>query len=90
MHSPPSGPRSLSLMDSDSITLFLISMAEMQTAPYIPNEFFLIDPSTTPISKCFKFVFAIKSSRNSSKPSPLIIFDAKFKDFTLRKIQLKK
>jgi hypothetical protein len=28
-------------------------------------------------------VFAIKSSRNNSRPSPLIMFEARFIDFTL-------
>lgn len=51
----------------------------MQTAPYMPNEFFLIDPSTTPMSKDLRLVFAIRSSRKSSNPSPLIILEAKFK-----------
>ena len=33
MHSPPSGPKSLSLIESESKTLFLIKSAEIQTAP---------------------------------------------------------
>lgn len=79
MHSPPSGPRSLSFMDNDSRILFLIRRAEIQTAPYIPREFFRIDPSITPISKWVSILFSIKSSKNNSSPSPEIIFEAKFK-----------
>lgn len=81
-HSPPSAPRSLSLIESDSIVRFLISMAAIHTAPWIPRLFLRMLPSTTPISKCLSYVLAIKSSRNSSKPSPLIILEARFKDLT--------
>ena len=70
-------------MDNDSSVLFLISIAEIQTAPYIPREFFLIEPSTTPMSSCLSVVFAIRSSRNSSKPSPLIMLEAKLMAETL-------
>lgn len=90
IHSPPSGPKSLSFIERDSSILFLMSIADMHTAPYIPKEFFLIDPSKTPMSKCFKLVFAIKSSKNSSRPSPLIILEAKLIPFTLLNFILNK
>ena len=84
MHSPPSGPKSLLLTDRDSKTLFLISKAEMHTAPWTPRVFFLEDPSIDPKSKCFKFLFCIKSSRKSSRPCPDSCVDAKFNAFRLR------
>ena len=62
MHSPASGPRSLSINDKLSYfdvisynsktiltrVLFFINIAEMFIAPCIPNEFFLKLPSITP------------------------------------------
>ena len=79
IHSPPSGPRSLSLIAKDCKCLFLIRSAEIQTAPWIPNEFFLRLPSRIPRSKWVIVYDLIKSSKMNSIPSPEIIFEARFK-----------
>ena len=84
IHSPPSAPRSLLLMESDSRTLFLIRSAEIHTAPVTPSEFLLDDPSEKPKSKCFKVLFWIKSSRKSSSAYPESWVDAMFKYLRLK------
>ena len=52
----------------------------MQTAPCIPREFLRIELSTTPRSRCLILVLVIRSSRKSSRPSPLIMFDARLSE----------
>lgn len=76
IHSPPSGPKSLSLMDKLQSDLLRIKSAAMQTAPCIPREFLRIEDSMTPKSRALIEVFPISSSRMSSRPSPLIMFEA--------------
>ena len=83
IHSPPSGPKSLSLIERDSMVLLRIRSAAMHTAPYMPREFFRIELSTTPRSICLSVVLLIKSSKNSSSPSPLIMLEARLTDVSL-------
>jgi len=78
IHSPPSGPKSLSLSARESNVLLRIRRAAMHTAPYMPKEFLRIEVSSTPRSKCFKEVFAIRSSKSNSRPSPEIMLEARF------------
>ena len=56
-------------------------MAAMHFAPSTPKEFFRMDPSRTPRSKCLSPGLLASSSRTISNPESLIIFDARFNDF---------
>jgi len=80
MHSPPSVPKSLSLIASDYMVWLRINRAAIQTAPWMPSEFFRMELSTTPRSSYLRVVLLIKSSKKSSSPSPLIMFDARLRD----------
>ena len=80
MHSPPSVPKSLSLIASDYMVQLRINKAAIQTAPWIPSEFLRMELSTTPRSSYLRVVLLIKSSKKSSSPSPLIMLDARLRD----------
>ena len=82
MHSPPSVPKSLSLMAKDVMVKFLIKRAAIQTAPCIPREFLRIELSTTPRSRFLILVLVIRSSRRSSRPSPLIMLEARLSEIS--------
>jgi hypothetical protein len=81
--SAPFIPISLSYNFNVSSVLFCNSMAAKHRAPSIPNEFFLIDPSSMPKLSYFMCVFLINSSRIRERPTSLIILLARFRFYIL-------
>lgn len=77
--SAPFMPISLSSKSKVYKVLFCNKIAAKHRAPSIPNEFFLIDPSSIPKFNVFICVFLMNSYKISDKPTSLIILLDKFK-----------
>lgn len=79
MISAPLIPISLSYSLKLSKVLFCRRIAARQRAPSIPNEFFLIDPSSMPKFSTLIWLFLMNSSKMRDSPTSLIILLARFR-----------